>query len=435
MKKNVFLFLACLSIGFTNTTEAQIWKKIKQKVDRKVERKIDKKVNKKIDDIFDKKKKGKEKDEPKNEEKKLPDISEEDNTLEKPPKEINKDHSLELWNSYDFIPADNIIIYSDLKFEDYGDFPAQWDLAFGNAEIAKLGGEKVIQLKEGGDCTMIMPLITKEDYVEGYTTLEFDMYLDELFFNHYSRYYWYIGFYDISTERYYGSTFIDGDGKKQGRHTTGGKITFHILNGQLRVGFGNRFNGSIAKNQLSHKTGWHHVAVAVNDKSLKFYIDEHKLLNIPNINFNPFKLFIGLHNKKNMVAAVKNIKIAQGGGKPYKRILTDGKFVTTGILFDSGKATLKPQSAGVLKKVTDMLVDNPTWNFEIIGHTDSDGDEVSNQKLSEDRAVSIKQALIKNGILATHLTTSGKGESEPLNTNSTTEEKANNRRVVFILKK
>jgi len=84
--------------------------------------------------------------------------------------------------------------------------------------------------------------------------------------------------------------------------------------------------------------------------------------------------------------------------------------------------------------VTDLLLDHPDWAFDIIGHTDSDGDDANNLKLSLERANQVKEALIARGIAEDRLTTLGKGESEPLNTNSSVEEKANNRRVEFLLK-
>jgi outer membrane protein OmpA-like peptidoglycan-associated protein len=78
-----------------------------------------------------------------------------------------------------------------------------------------------------------------------------------------------------------------------------------------------------------------------------------------------------------------------------------------------------------------MLNNDNTLKFEIGGHTDSDGDDNSNLKLSKDRSDTVKQKLVEYGIDAARLTTKGYGESKPLNDNSTPENKANNRRVEF----
>lgn len=70
----------------------------------------------------------------------------------------------------------------------------------------------------------------------------------------------------------------------------------------------------------------------------------------------------------------------------------------------------------------------------IVGHTDSDGDADKNLELSKKRAQSVKNMLVKEfGIDASKLETDGKGETEPINSNDTLQDKANNRRVEFIL--
>jgi outer membrane protein OmpA-like peptidoglycan-associated protein len=71
-------------------------------------------------------------------------------------------------------------------------------------------------------------------------------------------------------------------------------------------------------------------------------------------------------------------------------------------------------------------------SYQIIGHTDTDGDAAYNQTLSEKRAAAVKNALVGMGADASRLITSGKGESQPVDDNMTVSGKANNRRVEFI---
>ena len=68
----------------------------------------------------------------------------------------------------------------------------------------------------------------------------------------------------------------------------------------------------------------------------------------------------------------------------------------------------------------------------IEGHTDSDGDNASNLKLSEARAQTVKDTMVQRGIAAERLSIKGFGESAPMDTNNTPEGKANNRRVEFV---
>ena len=105
------------------------------------------------------------------------------------------------------------------------------------------------------------------------------------------------------------------------------------------------------------------------------------------------------------------------------------------ILFDTGKATIKDQSAGVLNDIIGILNEYSNASFNIEGHTDSVGSEASNQKLSEERASSVMNYLISNGIASNRLSSEGFGESRPIDSNNTREGRANNRRVEINLKK
>ena len=80
-----------------------------------------------------------------------------------------------------------------------------------------------------------------------------------------------------------------------------------------------------------------------------------------------------------------------------------------------------------------MLKENAEVKVKIVGHTDSDGNDADNLSLSKRRAESVKSSLAKDfSIDASRLETDGKGESQPVDKNTTAEGKANNRRVEFI---
>jgi outer membrane protein OmpA-like peptidoglycan-associated protein len=105
------------------------------------------------------------------------------------------------------------------------------------------------------------------------------------------------------------------------------------------------------------------------------------------------------------------------------------------ILFDTGKASFVQQTYPVLQAITAILKEYPNSKFSIEGHTDSDGKDAANQKLSEDRAAAVKGYLIENGIASSRLASAGYGESKPIDTNKTKAGKANNRRVEVKLVK
>ncbi|MBD0831144.1 OmpA family protein [Aestuariibaculum sediminum] len=105
------------------------------------------------------------------------------------------------------------------------------------------------------------------------------------------------------------------------------------------------------------------------------------------------------------------------------------------ILFDTGKSTIKAQSAQVLDDIVAILKEYPNAKFTVEGHTDSVGSESLNQKLSDARALSVKDYLVNNGVDEFRLSAEGFGESKPIDTNSTREGRANNRRVEINLVK
>ena len=116
----------------------------------------------------------------------------------------------------------------------------------------------------------------------------------------------------------------------------------------------------------------------------------------------------------------------------FEQVVSKGMFSTQDILFDVNKATIKAQSFTTINKIATFMKEYPGISFSIEGHTDSDGEALSNQKLSEARAESIKQALIKFGIRDYRMRTKGWGEAKPITTNVTAEGRSINRRVEFI---
>ncbi|MFN8265260.1 MAG: OmpA family protein [Chitinophagaceae bacterium] len=104
------------------------------------------------------------------------------------------------------------------------------------------------------------------------------------------------------------------------------------------------------------------------------------------------------------------------------------------ILFNSSSATLLPAGKKELDKLVEFLNTNKDVNINIVGNTDNSGDEAKNQTLSEKRAASAKDYLIKKGIDGARLFTSGIGSSQPVGNNETKEGRAQNRRVEVSVK-
>ncbi len=108
---------------------------------------------------------------------------------------------------------------------------------------------------------------------------------------------------------------------------------------------------------------------------------------------------------------------------------TGASLVLQGVNFETGKATLLPESQTVLDGVAASLVDNPTVTVEVGGHTDNTGRRASNLKLSEARANAVRDYLIAKGVQASQLTARGYGPNQPVSDNTTVAGRAANRRV------
>jgi OOP family OmpA-OmpF porin len=104
------------------------------------------------------------------------------------------------------------------------------------------------------------------------------------------------------------------------------------------------------------------------------------------------------------------------------------------IRFESGRATIDPDSAGLLDRLIETALRCPTATVEIEGHTDGDGDAAFNQGLSEKRAQAVSEYLVRAGLPADRFRPVGFGSSKPVAGNDTDEGKAQNRRIEFLVR-
>lgn len=103
------------------------------------------------------------------------------------------------------------------------------------------------------------------------------------------------------------------------------------------------------------------------------------------------------------------------------------------VLFDTGKYSLKQQTQVSLAKVSGILLAYPGLNVQVEGYTDSVGSDESNQKLSENRANSVRNFLISQGVKAEAITAAGFGKTSPVADNGTADGRAQNRRVNLVV--
>lgn len=109
-----------------------------------------------------------------------------------------------------------------------------------------------------------------------------------------------------------------------------------------------------------------------------------------------------------------------------------GHVAVYGILFDTGKFTIRPDSEPVLRQIVTLLQDNPALKLRVEGHTDDVGTPAANLKLSKERAASVKAWLVKAGIAGARLAAEGYGATRPIAGNDGDEGRAKNRRVELV---
>lgn len=320
------------------------------------------------------------------------------------------------WSKYDFIPGTEIIFEDDFTNEQNGEFPSRWDMTKGTIEIADWGGENVVWFKKTNSNApdAILPLLKNrtEDYLPELFTIEMDVYFhkDNKLNSTYNLF-----LYDMKNQ-----TKIMKPSKPVRIEYS--SITYDMI--------GDSYPG---QDKLKPAEGWRHIAISFNKRALKGYLDDVRVLNLPNLEINPTGIMISAHNVSGSAKPfIRNVRIAKGAVPLYDKFLTDGKFITNGIKFDVNKATIKPESMGTINYVVQMMTDHSDLKFSVEGHTDSDGELAANQKLSEARARAVVEALKNAGIDAGRLSSKGHGETKPIAGNDSPEGKAQNRRVEFV---
>ena len=401
----------------------KVLKNVKKNAEKQIEQRIERKADKAVDKTLDKaeesidntvKNVGKKKDEDKETKDKNIPAENEQEKQETPT--VEKASPVLTWNKYDFVPGTEIIFEDDFSSEQNGEFPSRWDMTAGTIEVVNWGGENVVWFKNtnANSPNAILPLLKNrtEDYLPEQFTVEMDVYFHK----------------DYNLNRTYYLFFYDKKNQmKIMQPSKPIRIDYNAVTYDL---IGDTYPGH---NKLKPNEGWRHVAISFNKRALKGYLDDTRLLNIPNLEINPTGIMISAHNTSGTGKPfIKNVRIAKGAVPLYDKFLTDGKFVTTGIKFDVAKASIKPESMGTINYVVKMMTDHPELNFSVEGHTDSDGESASNQKLSEARAKAVTETMINAGISADRLSSKGYGETKPMTSNDTPEGKAQNRRVEFV---
>ncbi|WP_198174773.1 OmpA family protein [Spirosoma arboris] len=320
--------------------------------------------------------------------------------------------SMRSYANYDFVPGNKIIFEDDFHTDQDGEFAEHWDLLAGQAILNKVGDGLVMKITDG-NYGKVTPLMKNKNYLPKEFTLEYDYYQTP-------------GAYGL---RFW---FEDAEGHEviQCQADRDGAAATYMVNDESRTLGGNMPEELKSAN---FDDRWHHVAFILKGRSIKMYIDQFRVLTVPQNTAVPTRFIFGGIASQNEPLIFKNLRIAEGGGANLiGQKFGEGKYISHGINFDYGKAIIKPESMGEINAIYKFLSENSGSKFEVGGYTDADGSDASNLTLSQKRADAVKTQLVSMGVDAGRLTAKGYGETKPIADNTTFEGKAQNRRVEFV---
>ncbi len=416
----------CLMIMSIHNSHAQILEKLEKKVEQKVKQRADQKVDKAINKGLDKT----------------------EDAVKNKPKESDKNNPGKVENGkissqfkvntkFDFVAGDKVIALDNFSRVNIGDFPSQWNTN-GSGEVVTIDGQESKWLEMKGKFTYYPEFIkTLPDNF----TIEFD-----LVYNYAEKYLErnILGLYFIAADKGTRDEPVFKFGfNKPGK--SGGAVELHSYQPNTLEIFSwenkqiNENSRTVSQSNFikSMRNNVYHISIWRQKERVRIYLNDAKIVDVPKLlqskdKMNMFK--IGFEDWEDAGRAyITNFRFAESVPDMRSKLISEGKFVTSGIYFNTGSDKIKPESYGILRQIAEILKDNASVKIKVIGHTDSDGSADANLELSKKRAASVKNVLEKDyGISADRIQTDGKGQSQPVSSNNTEEGKANNRRVEFI---
>ncbi|WAC14948.1 OmpA family protein [Dyadobacter pollutisoli] len=344
--------------------------------------------------------------------------------------------ALSYYSKFDFVPGEKVIAAEDFSNTNIGDFPVGWNTN-SSAEVITLGDSPVKWLFMSKD-GFFQPEFIK-DMPENFT-IEFDVFTRYRSSN-ILEYQFQIASSaspkkDLSEE--YTSNYFQFKWLASNTSTS-----FYVVeNGEVvnkNEGFSVK---DFASEDVEHLEPVRvRISIWRQKSRLRIYANQNKIVDIPQafdskLKYNVFKFggkYLNFSENENRDEfMVSDIRYAIGSADTRSKLITAGKLITRGILFNTNSDVIQPSSYGVLKDIAGVLAENPTVKIKIVGHTDSDGENQANLILSQKRAAAVKSMLSGEfKIDPSRMLTDGKGENEPSDSNDTPTGKANNRRVEF----
>ncbi|WP_124980247.1 OmpA family protein [Nonlabens xiamenensis] len=431
--------LTLLFILSMTTAQAQLFKNLKDKVNKKIkqtEKKIEDKVDRGVDDLLF----GQD-SVPADAGEDYPGMMSNDSSTSDAEGSMmstgDAASSFQAYSTSDFTPGNRLVYFENFEQTAIGDFPSHWNTNAG-AEVVSLSEVPGKWLRLGnGEKTLVAEPIAKQ-WQDDFT-LEFDI------------------IYDFPVDQYaFARHFdvilsdLDDPNAYISRPYKGKAYTY------LRVGLGSGSGkGAILYKKTTNKQ-WdaraltphpvlanktavagavNHISIVKKGERLKMYINKDKVLDIikaidPTVTYRTLR-FASKISPADQHFYISNIKYACEVDIPQS-LFDDGRYQAHGITFDTNSSKVQPQSYATIKTIAQAM-EKTSRNYQLVGHTDQDGDAAMNLSLSRKRAEAVSQLLQEHfGIAAHRLSTEGVGSSQPLSNSQDATAKALNRRVEII---
>lgn len=321
-----------------------------------------------------------------------------------------------VWENYDFVPGSKVLFFTDFSEDRVGNFARRLKYVSGPIEVVERDGAKA--LRSQGRSTFLIPVGAK---LPERFTLEIDVISPSAGF----------GGYDLLA--FEGGAQLD-------RGAASVEVNWHYT-GTLMIGAGRDASNSPVKipdaMQADLMGDVAHLRVLMDGAYFKMYTNERRMYNIPELAFkrdSVIRVFVNGSEEPGQSVFITGIRLAESEiDVLYDALAANGRWATQGILFETGKAELKPESRPVLKEIAATLKEHADLKILIEGHTDNVGQAVSNLALSEARAAAVKAALVSDfGADGGRISTAGLGDTKPAVPNATPEGRAQNRRVEIV---
>jgi outer membrane protein OmpA-like peptidoglycan-associated protein len=333
------------------------------------------------------------------------------------------------YSKFDYVPGEKVVAAEDFSQDAIGDFPAKWNTNAAG-EVVTVAGHPGRWLKLTGAGFFLPEFVPElpDDF-----TLEFDLLVAPDFNAGFPLNMSVVQLADPNKPAGWQSSANIFTFTAHPATSTGGTSSVILR----QDGRSEPANQSRTPQLVATRGTPVHMSVWRQRQRVRVYMNAEKVWDVPravaaSAKFNSL-MFVVPPACGDCEYYLANLRIATGAPDTRNKVLTEGRWVSHGILFDVNSDRLKGESYGSLKEIASVLTENADVKMQVVGHTDSDGDEAANLDLSKRRAASVKAALVNEfKIDGARLNTDGKGESQPVDKNDTPAGKANNRRVEFI---